>query len=370
VYLLCINGVGGWRYCYKRVNTYQRYANNIAEGNIMKRALPFGGYRRGAAFFLAGLALINLDVLAGHTGNYVVKYDAQTTAEYQQKWGNIYGPLELAAGGSLSVSQQEIVVSAVPFRVGADFSVFDHLKYIAISTETFQMPEHGSLEFSVEIVAQTPGTEPDRLIRGCYGAAFSYQSPADPCDMPYQQTVLEGQQAGVVLNMINFETGQLFDWFISGNKAFALIERLPTVVTGSPGTGLDLAYTQIIKETDIQPGKKQRVAIRYSRGPDESFVEYFLNGELFARVDNVGIPLDKQGVPYTGYAPSTGEGEALKDRLNGFVIGHGLFSLLDAYPYQHPEAPQLSVSIPMSERLFGQGAVGRWSKFKVQQKVH
>jgi hypothetical protein len=60
-----------------------------------------------------------------------------------------------------------------------------------------------------------------------------------------------------------------------------------------------------------------------------------------------------------------GGGEELKDRLDSFVIGHGLFSLLDAFPYQHQEAPELSVSIPMSERLFGQGAIGTWANFKV-----
>jgi hypothetical protein len=80
--------------------------------------------------------------------------------------------------------------------------------------------------------------------------------------------------------------------------------------------------------------------------------------------------VDKQGIPFTGYAPSTGPGEPLKDRLNSFVIGHGLFSLLDAYPYQHPDAPELSVSIPMTERLFGQGAIGNWDKFKVTTKNH
>jgi hypothetical protein len=47
--------------------------------------------------------------------------------------------------------------------------------------------------------------------------------------------------------MINFETGQLFDWFISEDKAFALIERLPSNVTGNLGTDLDLVYTKIIK---------------------------------------------------------------------------------------------------------------------------
>lgn len=305
---------------------------------------------------------------AAPEGNYVLKYEAKDQTEYMQKWANIYGPLELAAGGTLSVSKDGTTVSAVPFNVGADFSVFDHLKYIAVSTESFSVPENGSLEFSAEIMAQTPGTEPYRLIQGCYGPAFSYANVGDYCEKPYQEVALQGQQAGVVLNMINFETGQLFDWFISENKAFALIERLPTNVTGSPGTGVDLAYTQIIKEVDIRSGKKHKVAIRYTRNADESYVEYFLDGELFTRVDNVGIPLDKQGVEFTGYAPSIGDGEPLKERLNSFVIGHGLFSLLDAFPYQHPDAPELSVSIPMSERLFGQGATGTWNKFKVTRK--
>ncbi len=300
--------------------------------------------------------------------NSVVKYDAKDQTEYFQKWANIYGPLELAAGGTLNVSNQGVKVSAVPFHVGADFSVFDHLKYIAVSTQSFQVPESGSLEFEVDITAQTPGTVPQRLIQGCYGPAFSYVAVGDPCSAPYTGVATQGQQAGVVLNMINFETGQLFDWFVAGDTAFALIERLPTNVTGNPGTPLSLAYTQIIKETPIKPGKKTKVSIRYTRAPSRSYVEYFLDGSLFARVDNVGIPLDKQGVPFTGYAPSVGDGEQIKDRLDSFVIGHGLFSLLDPFPYQHPEASNFSVSIPLSERLFGQGATGNWENFKVTTK--
>jgi hypothetical protein len=47
------------------------------------------------------------------------------------------------------------------------------------------------------------------------------------------------------------------------------------------------------------------------------------------------------------------------------TIGHGLFSLLDAFPFQHPDAPELSVSIPISERLFGQGAGASFDDFVV-----
>lgn len=293
-----------------------------------------------------------------------VSYDARSEADYLQKWANIYGPLELAAGGTRTISPDGVVnVRAVPFSVGADFSVYDHLKYIAISTQSFPVPTNGSLMFSVRIEASTPGTQAGRVIHGCYGGPFSWLSTSDPCASPWSAVALEGQQAGVVLNMINFATGQLFDWFVSSNKVFALVERLPSNVTGVGSVGIDRAYTQIVREASIQPGKKVDLAIRYSRGPGLSRVEFFLHGALFTSVDNVGVPLDVQGTPYTGIYPSYGPGEPLS--LDSFVIGHGLFSLLDAYPFQHPDRPDLSVSIPMSERLFGQGADGRWSRFLV-----
>jgi hypothetical protein len=73
-----------------------------------------------------------------------------------------------------------------------------------------------------------------------------------------------------------------------------------------------------------------------------------------------------QNVPFTGIYSSLGAGEELGGSINGLVIGHGLFSLLDAFPFQHPEAPELSVSIPLSERLFGQGATGTFDNFKVK----
>ena len=294
----------------------------------------------------------------------VINYDSKNLTEYQTKWSNIYGPLELAAGGTRSQQANgEFTIRAVPFHVGADFSVYDHLKYIAVSNQAFAVPATGSLEFSVWIDAKTPGTVPSRVIRGCYGAPYSYLNTGDPCAQPWSAATFEGQQAGVVLNMISFATGQLFDWFISEHEAFALVERLPSNVTGAGSVGLERAYTQIIKTAPVDSKQKHLVSIRYSRGPGLSRVEYFLDNKSFATVDNVGIPLDVQGVPYTGVYPSYGAGETLS--LDSFQIGHGLFSLLDAFPFQHPDRPDLSVSVPMSERLFGQGAIGTFKDFKV-----
>ena len=288
-----------------------------------------------------------------------------TITDYASKWFNPYGPGEMAFNDTRSFKGNKFTVSAVPFTVGYDFSVFDHLKYIAVSTNSFPVPARGYLQFSSTIKAETPGAQSGRVIRGTYTVGGA----------PYAKPTLEGQQAGVVMNMIDFGTGQLFDWFVSGTKVFALVERLPSTVTGNGNVDLDKAYTQIVKEADVGPGP-HKVAIRYTRvNNTDSFVEFFLNDKLFARVEKVGIPLDKQGQTYTGIYPSVGStpgvtapapGEVLAGQINSFVIGHGLFSLLDAFPFQHPQRPDLSVSIPVTERLFGQGAKGTFDRFVVE----
>jgi hypothetical protein len=278
-----------------------------------------------------------------------------TMADYAKKWANPYGPGEMALDDTRSFAGNAFNVSAVPFQTGADFSVYDHLKYIAISTKAFPVPEDGSVEFSSTIRAATPGTDPGRIIHGTY-----IQSGA-----PYAEPTLEGQQAGAVMNVIDFATGQLFDWFVSGATAFALIERLPSNVTGSPNeVGLDKAYTQIIAEIPASSAA-HRVSIRYSRDNGGS-VDYSFDGTLVAHVNHVGVPLDEQGLPFTGIYPSLGPGEELGNSIDSLVIGHGLFSLLDAFPFQHPEAPELAVSIPLSERLFGQGADATFDNFRVK----
>jgi hypothetical protein len=115
----------------------------------------------------------------------------------------------------------------------------------------------------------------------------------------------------------------------------------------------------------IAPGVSHNVAIRFTRDRKRSLVEYFLDGKRVSKVDHVGIHLDVQSVKYAGIYPSVGPGEELRDKINSVVIGHGLFSLLDAFPFQHPEAPALNVSIPLEERLFGQGAKARFDNVVV-----
>ena len=307
------------------------------------------------------------------------------------KWSTPYGPGETAVGGpnhreTFANGTEE--VRAVPFQTGYDFSVFEHLKYMEVSNASFPVPEIGTLEFSSSLKADTPGTISPLTQQGIFGPSGTWTNPLAPPRAPdYHANVFPGQQAGVVMNMIDFCTGQLFDWFLSGSTAFTLIERLPTSVTGNtanpncPGAtyvGRDKMYTQIADEVDVTPGVFHHVSIAYTRTKERSTVEYFLDGKRVTKVTDVGIPLDRRnGFKWTGTYPSLGPGELLKDRINSFSIGHGLFSLIDAFPYQHPEAPELSVSIPVGNtttpspadagraRLFGQGADGTFDDFVV-----
>jgi hypothetical protein len=74
-----------------------------------------------------------------------------------------------------------------------------------------------------------------------------------------------------VLNMIEFCSGQLLDWFMSSGHVFPLIERLPTTITGNtsnpncpgaPEVALDKAYTQIVKDIPVTPCASHNVLRR------------------------------------------------------------------------------------------------------------
>ncbi|MEY2517215.1 MAG: hypothetical protein QOJ89_4573 [bacterium] len=290
------------------------------------------------------------------------------SSDYAAKWSNSFGPGELAAGAPQTFTGGRETIAAAPFRTAFDFGVFDHIKYIAVSNVTFPVPRAGSITFGSTMTASTPGTVPGKTITGTYTASGA----------PYSATLLDSQQAGVVTNVVDFCTGQLFDWFLTDDVAAPLIERLPTNVTANtsnpncPGAtyvGRDKMYTQFIKEIPVKSGVPHRTGITFQREPSgQSSVTYRLDGKPVAKVHNVGIPLDRQGVPYTGVYPSLGPGEQLGSQINSLSLAHGLFSVVDAFPFQHPDAPELSVSIPTSERIFGQGAIGTWDDFTVTAK--
>lgn len=247
----------------------------------------------------------------------------------------------------------ELHVEATPFQTSRD-STLDHVKYFAQSTQYFDIPDHGSITFSADIEATTPGTDPDQLI-------CPAPSEDEPC-----KTVLEPQQAAATFHVLNIhETGQLFDWYVGEEKAFCLTERLLAPLVH--GVDLDKGYTQIIETVDISPGK-HTYEIRYRRSPSGAdHAEWFLDGERIAQQQKVGIPVDVQNpgrYDDITWPSINATGEQLRDQMKTFNIGHGLLSLLDEFPF-HPQYGDHFVSFPEDERLFGQGVNATFDNFEV-----
>src|SRR5947209_6282375 len=291
----------------------------------------------------AALALTALGLAPAGTGapasaeprKTVVVYDnfdkpgGYTLVDYYKKWQNRFGPGDMAVKETRSFNQGVFSVAAEPYQTAHDSSVLDHVKYFGTSAETFKVPRIGSIEFSADITAVTSGIKPGHVIHGTYGPPYSY-----PAGKPWQQTLLDGQQAAVSLHMLDFHTGQLFDWLITSDLAYPLTERLPSSVSNpalAPGdpsyAGRNEMYTQYLNPIPISPGP-HHYAIRFTRTQTTSFTEYFLDGQLAARVDRVGIPLDVQGVPYTGVFRSLGPGQPLVEQINSVTLAHGLVAVV------------------------------------------
>jgi Family of unknown function (DUF6081) len=304
-------------------------------------------------------------------------------SDYAQKWSTPYGLGEMEKNDTRDFAGGCLNMSAVPFQTAADLSVSDHIKYMAFSTETFQVPKDGALVLSADVKASTTGTVPELMQRGVYGDSGAWRDPASPpTPLAYSAPLLEGQQAAVVVNVFDLCTGVVLDWFVTSHTAFPLYERLPSTVTSNVNNpdcanatevGIDKIYTQIVREIPIDADAWHHIDIALSRHDGEASVDYFFDHQPVAHVANIGVPLDKQGASFSGTYASLGPGERLGDRLDSVRFGHGFFSLLDAFPFQHPGAPEKSVSIPVANppspalagraRLFGQGARGSFDNF-------
>ena len=133
---------------------------------------------------LASLAAVVFTTtgLAVSPNKTVVVYDDFSSGN-NAKWSNPYGLGEIAAPDA---NHQETFpggtekVRAVPFQTGFDFSVFDHLKYMEISNSVFPVPSKGSVEFSSDMTAQTPGTVAGLTQLGIYGPSGTWTNPSAP----------------------------------------------------------------------------------------------------------------------------------------------------------------------------------------------
>jgi hypothetical protein len=121
---------------------------------------------------------------------------------------------------------------------------------------------------------------------------------------------------------------------VTTDKAYALSERLFT----EGEADINEAYTQIVGVIDIPAGVNE-FGIRYTRKPGNGVdkVEWLINGEVVVQNRKAGVPLDQQAPgKYKSKPliyPSVGPGEPVKTEMQTMIFGHGIFSLLDVFPF-------------------------------------
>ena len=67
---------------------------------------------------------------------------------------------------------------------------------------------------------------------------------------------------------------------------------------------------------------------------------------------------------------SLGPGERVAPRMNSVIVGHGIYSFVDNFPFfpaysLFPDYQQFFVSIPKDQRIFGQGIDAKFDNFRI-----
>jgi len=188
-------------------------------------------------------------------------------------------------------------VTAAPLtRAHHKVQILDNAKHMYFSRERFAVPENGSIAFAVNIAARGYGTRPHDL----YDGFVSY-------------------------NLLDLTTGWALDFFISNDTIATVYARLPFPGVPAPSTG-PVRYFALFKELDVPtaPGQRHDYRIVYDRAHDT--VEWYVDGALVNREENV------------------------PDKLDGFIVAMGLMTEKDI----DPETGSTS--------LHGQGLTGDWSE--------
>lgn len=64
--------------------------------------------------------------------------------DYAQRWTTPHGLWEMEVNDTQPSADGHLHLAAVPFLTASDFAVNDHLKYLAVSSQTFVLPENGT----------------------------------------------------------------------------------------------------------------------------------------------------------------------------------------------------------------------------------
>jgi hypothetical protein len=166
--------------------------------------------------------------------------------------------------------------------------------------------------------------------------------------------------ASFAMNTIDFETGMVFDVWMTNDAIYPYYERLNLT-----GTAAYAVFSSMFPPISRAPGELANVAVAYDRAAGT--VRWLVNDAEAARVSKIGFPapdattiIDHGGTPEVVAPRQLNCGMAMFTLLDGALApsGTGLVSL--APPYLIP------ARFAGGPNLFGQGAELHVERFEVQ----
>ncbi len=166
--------------------------------------------------------------------------------------------------------------------------------------------------------------------------------------------------ASFAMNTIDFETGMVFDVWMTNNAIYPYYERLNLT-----GTATYAVFSSVFPPVSRTPDEQAKVAVAYDRAAGTA--RWLVDDAEVAHVSKIGIPapdattiIDHGGTPEVVSPRQLNCGMAMFTLLDGGLApsGTGLVSL--APPYRFP------TGFAGGPKLFGQGAELSVERFKVQ----
>ena len=178
------------------------------------------------------------------------------------------------------------------------------------------------------------------------------------------------------LNTLDFETGLVFNFFLSNARIYVLYERLPFA---RDTLGNYAAFTCLIPVAERAPDDVHHLTVAYEK--TAGTVRWYVDeGEVY-RVDKLGcvaerqyLTLDHGGAEMEVSPTQLAAGMGMFTLLDGFRANRGLVHLSSRLEYWSPEAGAptevrfLDDHSLQGSRLFGQGAQLEVHKYVVSHR--
>jgi hypothetical protein len=302
-------------------------------------------------------ALVFPAVAAAAPPKVLLKDDFKQGLDLTSTWALLsFPPFFIADDGIVSTSNQGLYVKAAganpvtgePAFTKVSAGDFDHVKWMADT-------QHLSSNF-------VPGFDAvvgKELRCNMWARGRTFGTAANPFGSAVTDPDTDLRLASFAMNTIDFETGMVFDVWMTNNAIYPYYERL-----NLSGTATYDAFSSVFPPVWRTPGDQAKVTVAYDRAT--GVVRWLVDDREVARVDHIGLPsagattiIDHGGTPQLAAPRQLNCGMALFTLLDGGLppSGSGLVSL--APPYTFP------TSFVGGPNIFGQGAEMHVQRFEI-----